>query len=82
MSKTIVSLTAALALASLGTVPARAAETGTVHGVKTVGALTFETQGLATDTYLVQRQGGFAVPSSVQWIKTPTDAVHTRQAAF
>lgn len=83
MSKTLLSLTtAALAFAALGTLSARAGETAAVHGVKTVGALTLETQGLATSDLSVHRQGGFALPGSVQWIKTPVEQVPVRQAAF
>ncbi len=83
MSKTLLSLTtAALAFTALGTLSARAAETGAVHGAKTVGALALETQGLATSDLSVHRQGGFALPGSVQWIDTPADRMRTRQAAF
>ncbi|MDV2984341.1 UNVERIFIED_CONTAM: hypothetical protein Q9R58_08500 [Methylobacteriaceae bacterium AG10] len=83
MSKMFLSLTtAALALTALATVSARADEVGGVHNVKTVGALALETQGLATSDLSVHRQGGFALPGSVQWIDTPSDQVRTRQAAF
>jgi len=83
MSKTLLSLTtAALAFTALATASARADETGGTHNVKTVGALTLETQGLATSDLSVHRQGGFAVPGSVQWIDTPADRMRTRQAAF
>ncbi|MBB2963081.1 hypothetical protein [Methylobacterium sp. R2-1] len=83
MSKTLLSLTtAALAFTAVATASARADETGGAHNVKTVGALTLETQGLATSDLSVHRQGGFALPGSVQWIKTPVDEVRTRQAAF
>jgi hypothetical protein len=83
MSKTFLSLaTAALAFTALATVPARAAEIGGAQNVKTVGALTLETQGVATSDLSVHRQGGFALPGSVQWIDTPADQVRTRQAAF
>ncbi|BAU93603.1 hypothetical protein ACQKJ1_03470 [Methylorubrum rhodesianum] len=83
MSKTLVSLTAAaLALTALATASARADETGIAHNVKTVGALTLETRGLATSDLSVHRQGGFALPGSVQWIVTPATDVRTRQAAF
>ncbi|CAO4153308.1 hypothetical protein [Methylorubrum aminovorans] len=83
MSKTVLSLTAAaLAFTALATASARAEETGTAHNVKTVGALTLQTQGLATSDLSVHRQGGFAVPGSVQWIATPADQMRTRQAAF
>ena len=83
MSKTLVSLTAAaLALTALATASARADETGIAHNVKTVGALTLETRGLATSDLSVHRQGGFAVPGAVQWIRTPVDQQPIRQAAF
>jgi hypothetical protein len=78
MSKTLVSLTVA-ALALKGQC---ADETGIAHNVKTVGALTLETRGLATSDLSVHRQGGFALPGSVQWIVTPATDVRTRQAAF
>lgn len=83
MSKTILSITAAaLAFTALATASARAGEAGSVHNVKTVGALTLETRGLATSDVSVHRQGGFALPGSVQWIATPADQMRTRQAAF
>lgn len=81
MSRRIAPL-AALTLALLAPISATAAELAAVHGVKTVGALTLETRGLATDDTLVHRQGGFALPGAVQWIKTPADQGHVKQAAF
>ncbi|MBD8906170.1 hypothetical protein MZTS_05415 [Methylorubrum zatmanii] len=83
MSKKIVSLAtvAALAFMSLGTISATADEMVAIHGTKTVGALALETRGLATDDLSVHRQGGFAVPGAVQWIKTPVQEP-VRQAAF
>ena len=83
MSKRIVSLAtiSALTLVSLGAAPATADEMIAIHGAKTVGALAFETRGLATDDLAVHRQGGYAIPGSVQWIKTPAQAP-VRQAAF
>ncbi len=82
MSRRIAPLAAALTLTLLAPVSARAAELTAVHGVKTVGALTLETQGLATNDVLVHRQGGFAVPGAVQWIRTPVDQQPIKQAAF
>lgn len=70
MSNRLVSLSAAaaLALGALGTV-AVADESGVAYNAKTVGALTFETQGLATNSAEVRRQGGFATAGAVQWTK-------------
>ena len=83
MSRPIAPLAAAaLTLTLLAPVSASAAEPAAVHGVKTVGALTLETQGLATNDVLVHRQGGFAVPGAVQWIRIPVDQQPIKQAAF
>lgn len=81
MSRRIAPL-AALTLALLAPLSVSAAEPVAVHGAKTVGALTLETRGLATDDVAVHRQGGFAVPGAVQWIKAPIDQERVRQAAF
>ncbi len=80
MSKriTFYTIVAALTLAPLS---AKAADGVAVHGVKTVGALTLETQGLATSDVAVHRQGGFALPGSVRWIEAPGNRVITSQAA-
>jgi hypothetical protein len=56
MSKQIISRAAAgLALTVLTTTAVLAQEPVAVNSTKTVGALTFETQGLATDTGSVHR---------------------------
>ncbi|MFG5117313.1 hypothetical protein [Methylorubrum sp. POS3] len=82
MSKQIISRAAAgLALTVLTTTAVLAQEPVTVNGTKTVGALTFETQGLATDTSSVHRQGGYALPGAVQWLKVPAADERVKQAA-
>ena len=81
MSKLIVSRAAAAVALTLLTTAAFAGEPGTVDNTKTVGALTLETQGLATDTGAVHRQGGYALPGAVQWLKVPADADRVKQAA-
>ena len=48
------------------TSPASAAEYG-----KGVGAMSFETLGVATSPAAVRRQGGFATPGAVEWKKVP-----------
>ena len=84
MSNRLLSLSAATAivLGTLGTVSAIAAEPGAVYGAKTVGAMTLETLGRATNGTQIARQGGFAIPGAVQWIQTPAVAVSANVHAF
>ena len=80
MSKQIISRTVAgLALSFLATV-ALAGEPASIDNTKTVGALALETQGLATDTGSVHRQGGYVLPGAVQW-KVPVTDDRVKQAA-
>ncbi len=80
MTKQIISRAAAgLALTLLATA-AFAGEPAAIDNTKTVGALTLETQGLATDTGSVHRQGGYALPGAVQW-KVPASDDRVQQAA-
>ncbi len=82
MSKQIVARTVTgLALTFL-TTAAFAGEPGRIDNAKTVGALTLETQGLATDTGSVHRQGGYALPGAVQWKVPATDDRIKQAAAF
>lgn len=69
---TKISTAAAVALAALSA-PALAQEAGTVYGAKTVGAMTFETRGRATNPAQVFRQGGFSVALGTEWIPTPVE---------
>jgi hypothetical protein len=81
MTKQIISRTVAgLALSLLATA-AFAGEPAAIDNTKTVGALALETQGLATDTGAVHRQGGYALPGSVQWLKVPAADDRVKQAA-
>lgn len=80
MTKQIITRAATgLALTLLAT-GALAGEPASVDNTKTVGALTLETQGLATDTGSVHRQGGYALPGAVQW-KVPAAVDRVKQAA-
>lgn len=80
MTKQIITRAATgLALTLLAT-GAFAGEPASVDNTKTVGALTLETQGLATDTGSVHRQGGYALPGAVQW-KVPAADDRVKQAA-
>ena len=82
MSKKIISRTVAgLALALL-TTAAFAGEPVSIDNTKTIGALALETRGLATDTRLVHRQGGYALPGAVQWKVPATDDRVKQVAAF
>ncbi|MEE7458059.1 hypothetical protein MPAR168_20195 [Methylorubrum populi] len=82
MTKQIISRAAAgLALTLLAT-SAFADEPGSIDNAKTVGALALETQGLATDTGSVHRQGGYALPGAVQWKVPATDDRVKQAAAF
>lgn len=84
MSNRLFSLSAAtvIALATLGAVSAIAAEPVAVHGAKTVGAMTLETLGRATNGAQIARQGGFALPGAVQWIRPPAVALSANMHAF
>ncbi len=74
MSRTSASIVAAaLALAALTPSFASADESGAVHGVKTVGAMTYETLGRATSSADIVRQGGFAMPAAVDWTKAAAE---------
>jgi hypothetical protein len=82
MSKQIISrIAAGLALTFL-TTTAFASESGSIDNTKTVGALTLETQGLATNIGSVHRQGGYALPGAVQWKAPITDDRVKQAAAF
>ncbi|MFY9293475.1 MAG: hypothetical protein WAP03_22660 [Methylorubrum rhodinum] len=82
MTKQIISRAAAgLALSFLATA-AFAGEPAAIDNTKTVGALALETQGLATDTGAVHRQGGYALPGAVQWKVPATDDRVKQAAAF
>lgn len=82
MSKPILSRVAAgMALTLLTTTAVLAQDSTAVHGVKTVGAMTLATQGLATNMGSVHRQGGYALPGAVQWTTIPADEP-IKQAAF
>lgn len=80
MSKSIIARTVTGLALTLLTGTAFAGETATIHNTKTVGALALETQGLATDTGSVHRQGGYALPGAVQW-KVPALDERVKQAA-
>ena len=75
MTNRIISI--AVALAAL-TAPALA--DGAVHGAKTVGAMTFETQGVAVNATQVGRQGGFATAGAARWTTTPVEQVSAEPA--
>ena len=47
-----------------------AAEPGAAYG-GSVGALTLETRGVATNADEVRRQGGFATAAAVRWTQVP-----------
>ncbi|AWI91011.1 hypothetical protein C0214_24025 [Methylobacterium sp. DM1] len=82
MSKQIISRTVAgLALIFLATT-AFAGEPASIDNTKTVGALTLETQGLATNIGSVHRQGGYALPGAVHWKAPATDDRVKQAAAF
>ncbi|GLS42984.1 hypothetical protein [Methylobacterium brachythecii] len=71
MSNRITRTTAALALGLVAlATPAFADE---IVGAKTVGAMTFETRGVATNAMQVGRQGGFATAGTVRWTATPAE---------
>lgn len=77
MSNRFTTLSAtALMLAALAT-SALAEEPGAVYGAKTVGAMTFETRGIATNATQVGRQGGFATAGAAQWTAIPADQITT-----
>ncbi|MBX9930877.1 MAG: hypothetical protein K2Y56_04970 [Methylobacterium sp.] len=84
MSTYSISLSAAavLAFATLGTATVRAAEPVAVYGAKTVGAMTLETLGRATNGAQVQRQGGFASAGAAQWIRIPVVQVSAAAQTF
>lgn len=80
MSKQSISrVAAALALTLVATI-AFAGEPIGIDNTKTVGALTLETRGLATNIGSVHRQGGYALPGAVQW-KVPATEDRMKQAA-
>jgi hypothetical protein len=82
MSKQLISRVAAgLALTFL-TANAFAGEPGSIDNAKTVGALTLETRGLATNIGSVHQQGGYALPGAVQWKVPATDDRVKQAAAF
>lgn len=79
MSIRFASLSTAALLAVATLSPALADEAGSVYGAKTVGALTLETRGLATNSDAVAQQGGAATASTVRWTSgeyAPSDAVY------
>ncbi len=78
----LLSAATAIVLATSGTVFAIAAEPVTVYGAKTVGAMTLETLGRATNGTQIARQGGFAIPGAVQWIRTPAVTASASLHAF
>ncbi|WP_232627704.1 hypothetical protein [Methylobacterium sp. Leaf118] len=81
MSKQIIARTVTgLALTVLATA-AFASEPASIHNTKTVGAMILATQGLATSMGAVHRQGGYALPGAVQWIKVPATDDRVKQAA-
>ncbi len=67
---------------TLLTTAAFAGDAAAIHNAKTVGALVLETQGLATDTGSVHRQGGYALPGAVQWTVPAIDDRVKQAAAF
>ena len=82
MSKQIISRTAATVALTLLTTAAFAGEPVSIDNTKTVGALTLETRGLATNIGSVHRQGGYALPGAVQWKVPATDDRVKQAAAF
>jgi hypothetical protein len=82
MSKQIISGAAATLALTLVATTAFAGEPVSIDNTKTVGALALETRGLATDTRLVHRQGGYALPGAVQWKVPATDDRVKQAAAF
>lgn len=82
MSKQIISRAAAALALTLTATTAIAGEPATIDNTKTVGALTLETQGLATNVGSVHRQGGYALPGAVQWKVPATDDRVKQAAAF
>lgn len=81
MSKQIISRAVATLALTLAATVAFAGEPGRIDNTKTVGALTLETGGLATNIGSVHRQGGYALPGAVQW-KVPADDRVKQAAAF
>ncbi|EHP95000.1 hypothetical protein [Methylorubrum extorquens] len=81
MSKQIISRAAAALALTLTATTAFAGEPASIDNTKTVGALTLETQGLATNIGSVHRQGGYALPGAVQWLKVPANDERVKQAA-
>ena len=80
MSKRIISRAVTGLTLTLLTTAALAGEPASIDNTKTTGALALETQGLATDTGSVHRQGGYALPGAVQW-KVPATNDRVKQAA-
>jgi hypothetical protein len=80
MSKRIISRAVTGLTLTLLTTAVFAGEPVGINHSKTVGALTLETQGLATDTGSVHRQGGYALPGAVQWLKVPATDERVKQA--
>ncbi len=82
MSKQIISRAVTGLTLALLTTAALAGEPASIDNTKTVGALTLETQGLATNIGSVHRQGGYALPGAVQWKAPITDDRVKQAAAF
>ncbi|QIJ76071.1 hypothetical protein GU700_16565 [Methylobacterium sp. NI91] len=82
MSKQIISRAVAALVLTLAATAAFAGEPGSIDNPKTVGALTLETRGLATNIGSVHRQGGYALPGAVQWKVPATDDRVKQAAAF
>ena len=82
MSKRIISRAVTGLTLTLLTTAAFAGEPAGIDNTKTTGALALETQGLATDTGSVHRQGGYALPGAVQWKVPATDDRVKQAAAF
>ncbi|OAH29754.1 hypothetical protein AX289_29530 [Methylorubrum populi] len=82
MSKQIISRAVATLALTLVATTAFAGESARIDNTKTVGALTLETQGLATNIGSVHRQGGYALPGAVQWKVPATDDRVKQAAAF
>lgn len=76
MSKRFVSLSASAALILAAVVISARAEPVAIHGVKTVGALTLESRGLAVGPRDVLRQGGLATAGAVRW--EPASAIEAK----
>jgi hypothetical protein len=81
MSKRIISRAITGLTLTLLTTAAFAGEPASIDNSKTTGALALETQGLATDTGAVHRQGGYALPGAVRWLKVPASDERVKQAA-